>query len=278
MAGIGDQLKSAGKSVSKFAQKATSSVNDWWGEVNAINERRAEVRDLARERDKTLVEMGTKVYTLHRHGKVQNKDLLSDCERIDDIGERIERLEHEIAELKQKSDQAQPRQVEVADDSSVVADEDVDVTTAEAAAEASVGVEPEVEKEATVPCAHAEAAAEGPAEGDESEAPAECEGDEAPSMEPVPGPEAQPETELEAGMPEAHAQEPTEGPADEAGAVDTAGTDVEGVAPEFDAAPHGDASEPEVESEDSPQCAHAGAAAEGPADENEDDRKPGCED
>ncbi|MGM0494433.1 MAG: hypothetical protein ACQER1_15990 [Armatimonadota bacterium] len=273
MAGIGDQLKSAGKNVSKLAQEATGAVTEWWDEVNAINARRAEVRDLAREREKTLVEMGTKVYTLHRHGKVQNKDLLGDCERIDEIGERIDRLEHEIAELKRKADEAGPREVEVSDDSPVVADEDVDVSAAEAPAETEE-IEPEVEKEATVPCAHAQDAAEGPAEGDEAGTPAECEEDEESAAEP----ESEPETDVEGSMREAHADDPTEGPADEAGVVDTAETEVEPVEPQFGASPEGDASEPEVEIEESGRCAHADAAAEGPADEDEPDARPGCED
>lgn len=271
MAGIGDQLKSANKNLSKWAKKTTSAVSEWWDEVNAINERRAEIRDLAREREKLLVEMGTKVYTLHRRGKVQNRDLLSDCERIDDIASHIDRLEEEIAELRRKSAQAQPREIEIEDDSSVVTDEDVDVAAADAA-----DIEPEVEKEATVPCAHAQAAAEGPEAGDEAEAPAECEGDEARTMEPAV--EDTPETDKEAAMPEAHAQEPTEGPADEPGAVDTAATDVEPPEADFEPAPQGDAGEPEVESEDAAPCAHAAAAAEGPADEEDDDARPGCED
>ncbi|MFP4250797.1 MAG: hypothetical protein ACLFU7_14140 [Armatimonadota bacterium] len=311
MAGIGDQLKSAGKNVSKLAQEATGAVSEWWDEVNAINARRAEVRDLAREREKTLVDMGTKVYTLHRHGKVQNKDLLGDCERIDEIGERIDRLEHEIAELKRKSDEAGPSEVEISDESPVVADEDVDVSAAEAPAEAEE-IEPEVEKEEAVPCAHAQDAAEGPAEDDEAGAPAECEdenevaaepapepepkpetesegampeahseapveGEEPPSMEPTPEPEGEPETDVEGSMREAHAEDPTEGSADEAGVADTAKTEVESVEPQFGPAPEGDASEPEVESEESGRCAHADAAAEGPADEDKPDARPGCE-
>ncbi len=277
MAGIGDQIKSAGKNVSKVAQEATGAVSEWWDEVNAINRRRGEIRALGHEREQTLVEMGTKVYTLHRHGKVQNRDLLTDCERIDEIGERIDRLEHEIAELKRRSDEAGPREVEVSDDSPVVADEDVDVSVAEAvtgadaeASEAEPKPEPtpETDVESAVPEAHAEEPVEGPEE----------ESAEAPSMEPVPTPEPTPETDSESAMRDAHAQDPTEGPADEPGAVDTTNTEVEPVEPQFGASPEGDASEPEVESEESGRCAHADAAAEGPADEDQPDTRPGCED
>jgi hypothetical protein len=270
MAGIGDQIKSAGKSISKFAKKTTSGVNEWWGEVNAINERRGEIRNLSREREKLIVEMGTKVYTLHRHNKVQNKDLLGDCERIDTIAEDIERLEQEIAELKAQKAQARPKSVEVQDESPVVGDEDVEAAAAD--------IEPEVEKEATVPCAHAQDAAEGPADEDEGGASVECdEGEpEGPTMEPVP--EDTPETDVESAMPEAHAQDATEGPAGEIDSADPADTEVEDVEPEFEPSPAGDPSEPEVESEDAMPCAHAQDAAEGPADEDEGGARPGCDD
>jgi predicted transcriptional regulator len=264
MAGIGDQIKSANKSVSKWAKKTTSAVSEWWDEVNAVNERRSEIRDLAREREKLLVEMGTKVYTLHRRGKVQNRDLLNDCERIDDIAETIERLEEEIAELKRQKAQARPREVKVSDESGVVGEEDVEASAAEPSAD-----EPEVEKEATPEDAHTQDAAEGPAE--------DVEGEEGPTMAPVSPPEDTPETDKEAAMPEAHSQDSTEGPAGEAGAADTSKTEAEAPEPDFERVPAGDASEPEVESEDAAPCAHAQAAAEGPADEEESDAKPGCD-
>lgn len=276
MAGIGDQIKSASKSVSRFAKKTTSAMSDWWEDVNAVSDRRSEVRDLSRERENLLVEMGTKVYTLHRRDKVQNKDLLSDCERIDEIAAKIERLEDEIAEIKRKKAQAEPKPVEVSDEAPVVGEEDVEV-----AATAPDASEPEVEKEATVPCAHAQDAAEGPADDEESGGSVECEAEEAaesgPTMEPVPEPEDTPETDVESAMPEAHAEDAAEGPEDEAGVTDTARTEVEDVEPEFEPSPVGDASEPEVESEDAEPCAHAQDAAEGPADEDETGARPGCD-
>lgn len=273
MAGIGDQIKSAGKSVSKFANKATSSVNEWWDEVNAINERRGEIRNLSRERERLLIEMGTKVYTLHRHNKVQNRDLLSDCGRIDSIADDIERLEQEIAELKVRKAQARPKPVEVSDDSPVVGDADVEAAAAEMPEDT-----PEVEKEATVPCAHAQDAAEGPADDEEGGASVECDEGEAegPTMEPVP--EDTPETDVESAMPEAHSEDATEGPEDQAGVTDTAETEVEDVEPELGPSPAGDPTEPEVESEDAAPCAHAQDAAEGPADEDETGARPGCDD
>jgi len=206
MAGIGDQIKSANENVSQWAKKTTSAMTEWWQEVNAVTNRRNKIRDLAREREKLIVEMGTKVYTLHRRDKVQNRDLLADCERVDTIAEDIDRIELEITEIKRRKAEAHTQEVAVIDDTPVVADEDIDAPAAGDAdvepevadegadAEASVEDEaeegptmepaevvedtPEVEKEETVPCAHAQAAAEGPEDEEDSDASVECDNEE----------------------------------------------------------------------------------------------------
>jgi hypothetical protein len=198
MAGIGEQIKSANRTVSKWAEKTTSAVSEWWEHLNAIQERRDEVRELARERQKLLVEMGAKVYTLHRRGKVQNRDLLRDCDRMDTIGSDIERLEREITELRRLSMASEPRRVVVEDDTPVVGEEDVEV--------AAVEDTPETDKEATIPCAHAHTAVEGPREGEETaEASVEC------PIEPPAG-DIQQETDKEGAVPCAHAEDAVEGP------------------------------------------------------------------
>ncbi len=197
MAGIGDQIKSANESVSQWAKKTSSVVTEWWQEVNAVTNRRNKIRGLTREREKLIVEMGTKVYTLHRRDKVQNRDLLVDCERVDTIAVDIDRIELEITEIKRRKAEAHPPEVAIIDESPVVADEDVDVSAAEEADTEPEAVEgptmepaafvedtPEVEKEETVPCAHTQAAAEGPEDEQDSDASVECEDDEdAPSDE-----------------------------------------------------------------------------------------------
>lgn len=199
MSGINDQFKSAGKSLSQLLRKTTEVFNERWEELTAIQDRRREVWELAREREKLMGEMGAKVYSLHRRGKVQNRDLLSDCERIDTIGADIERLEHEIEELRRAGTEAQVAEVEVSDDAPIVDDDDIDTEAAEPAAEQPVEFEPEMDKEGTVPCAHAQAAAEGPAEDLDSYASAECEAG-MPTMVPI-------EVEAEAPAEDAEAED-----------------------------------------------------------------------
>lgn len=131
MSGINDQFKSAGKTLSEFLKKTTDHVSERWEELTAIQDRRREAWELAREREKLMVEMGAKVYSLHKRDKVKNRDLLSDCERIDTIGSEIARLEREIEELRREKMQAEAPEVEVSDDTPVVDDEDIDTEAAE---------------------------------------------------------------------------------------------------------------------------------------------------
>ncbi len=132
MSGIDEQFKSASRSLSRLLKRTTDAVSERWEELTAIQDRRREMRQLARERQQLLVEMGTKVYSLHRRGKVQNTDLLTDCEQIDTIADDVERLEREIEELKRQQAGMQPPEADVSDESPVVGEEDIDTAAAEA--------------------------------------------------------------------------------------------------------------------------------------------------
>lgn len=181
MSGINEQFKSAGKNLSRLLTKTTEVLNERWEELTAIQERRREIYELSRERQKLMAEMGAKVYSLHRRGRVQNQDLLSDCERIDGIGTDIERMEHEIEELKRAKSQAEVVTVEVEDDTPVVDDDEIEAEAAQPADEAEPEMipveaeeqepiraepegdpgEPEVIPDETARCAHAQAPVEG---------------------------------------------------------------------------------------------------------------------
>jgi len=88
----------------------------------------------------------------------------------------------------------------------VVADEDVEVAASE-----PVEDTPEVDKEAADPCAHAQDAAEGPADGDEGGAPVECAPVGGPTMEPVVEDTPEDDGEAELGdAPEVDAEDHTE--------------------------------------------------------------------
>ncbi len=188
MAGMKDQLKWVNQSVSGWARRTRSAVGQWWEEVSAVQERRNEIRELARERHQLLTEMGSKVYTLHRKSKVRNVDLLTDCRRIDEIADEIDRLEQEIMELKLRKAASRPKAVEVEDESPVVSEEDV----AEPAAEAP---EPEAAEEAADSGGEVEEAAEAE-EPAQVEEPAEAEEGAEPEEAGEGEDEAQPEAEV----------------------------------------------------------------------------------
>ncbi|MGD9497631.1 MAG: hypothetical protein AB7Y46_15120 [Armatimonadota bacterium] len=208
MSDLNEKVKAMNRSVSRWARRTTTAVSQWWEEVNALQERRSRIRALSRERHQLLLDIGNKVYTLHRKAKVQNRDLLADCERIDRIGADIAQLEREIEEIK-RARAAQPREIEIEDQSPVVAEED---------AEVSVGAAqdtPQVEKELTEPCAHTMTAVEGPADEEADMAPPECPPGQAPALSaPL---EDAPEVEKATLEPPAHGQTAVESPSDDEG-------------------------------------------------------------
>lgn len=142
MSDLSKKIRLMNQQVSRWARRTGNVVSQWWETLNTLQQKRAEIRRLARERQQLLIDMGNKVYTLHRKGKVQNRDLRSDCERIDQISADIARLEQEIEELKRAREEAQPREIPVEDETPVVADEEADVGAApEDAATEEVGAE-----------------------------------------------------------------------------------------------------------------------------------------
>lgn len=167
MSNVNDEMKSANRRLSRWARHTGAIVSRWWEDVSALQERRNEIRRLARERQQLLMDMGAKVYTLHRKGKVQNRDLRADCERIDAIAAEIARLEREIAQIK-RAQSVEPREVELEDDAPVVAPEDADVSAAPDLPEES-------DEEGVAPCPHTPTPAEESV-GDEDDASGpECE-------------------------------------------------------------------------------------------------------
>ena len=170
MSDLNEKVKSTTRQVGRWARRTGNLVGQWWEDVNALQTRRGKIRELARERRQVLINMGNKVYALHRKGKVQNRDLLADCGRIDRIGEDIARLEREIEELKRQAAE-EPGAVEVSDEAPVVGEEDIEASAVEIEVEVEAGAEdtPEVEKEAAEPFAQAEAPAEDPAKADEGD-------------------------------------------------------------------------------------------------------------
>lgn len=66
----------------------------------AIQRLAGQVRKLDRDRRGLYSDIGTKVYALHRQGKVRNQDVLADCDRLDEVLADIAKLRLEIDEVR----------------------------------------------------------------------------------------------------------------------------------------------------------------------------------
>jgi len=126
MSDVKKTLAEMGRQVARWAKTGGSSAAEWWDEKSAIQKRAAQMRKLNRQRREVTVRIGSKVYTLHRRGKVRNRDLLADCRKIDEADAEIERLKAEIEEIQKRKQQAPTKPAELEDDSPVVDESDIE--------------------------------------------------------------------------------------------------------------------------------------------------------
>ncbi|MBC7288613.1 MAG: hypothetical protein H5T86_11355 [Armatimonadetes bacterium] len=106
--------------VGEYLRIGSKRAGEWIDEQAAINQRVRAIRRLRAEQRKMLEIIGSKVYTLHTRGKVRNRDVLQDCQRVDEILGHIERLRREIEEIKSKSRYPQVKLMDVQDDEPLV--------------------------------------------------------------------------------------------------------------------------------------------------------------
>ena len=126
MAEFKKTLAEMGRQVARWAKTGGSSAAEWWDEKSAIQKRAAQMRKLNRQRREVTVRIGSKVYTLHRRGKVRNRDLLADCQKIDEVDAEVERLKAEIEEIRKRKQQAPTEPAELEDHSPVVDESDIE--------------------------------------------------------------------------------------------------------------------------------------------------------
>jgi hypothetical protein len=62
-----------------------------------------QARKLNRDRMAVYGDIGTKVYALHRQGKVRNQDVMADCQRVDAIGDEMARIRQQIEDIRTAS-------------------------------------------------------------------------------------------------------------------------------------------------------------------------------
>ena len=77
--------------------------------------------------------VGKKVYSLHTRGKVRNKDVLSDCVRVDEIGQEIETIHQQIEETRRQAAASEELVVEIEDEAPLTEEAEQEESGAEPA-------------------------------------------------------------------------------------------------------------------------------------------------
>jgi hypothetical protein len=110
--GLRDFFTQAGS----WLRRGSEAAGEWIDDTTAITQRLRTLRKLRGDQQQALRLIGAKVYTLHTLGKVRNKDVLVDCQHIDEILARIERLKKEIEEIKRHSTKPEVKLIKIEDD------------------------------------------------------------------------------------------------------------------------------------------------------------------
>lgn len=71
------------------------------------------IRALKRERSEIVKTIGKKVYFLYTQGNVRNRDVLSDCQRLDEAGQEIETLRQQMEEVRSQAAAGEQLVVEI---------------------------------------------------------------------------------------------------------------------------------------------------------------------
>jgi predicted hydrocarbon binding protein len=113
---IVDSMKRAWTDLRRGARELGETTTDRLQRYRHIQDLNTQIKKARARREELHVLMGRKVYALHKKGKVANKDLLKQCEEIDELVKAMEQCQQEIDRLK-----AEPaeEEVEVTDESPV---------------------------------------------------------------------------------------------------------------------------------------------------------------
>lgn len=97
----------------------------------AMQKLTARIRTLNRERSQLIRSIGKKVYSLHTRGKVRNRDVLSDCLRIDETAQEIEGLRDQIEDLRRQAVAGEELVVDIEDETPITEEAEEEADEAE---------------------------------------------------------------------------------------------------------------------------------------------------
>jgi len=120
MTGWRQRMSEGLQRVVTWIRRGSEAAGEWIDEKAAITSRLRTIRRLRADQQRILSTIGAKVYTLHTRGKVRNRDVLADCQQIDDILAQIERLKKEIEDIKRRSTRPEIQLMAVEDEAPLV--------------------------------------------------------------------------------------------------------------------------------------------------------------
>lgn len=106
-------------------------ITESLGRQGTMQKLAGQIRGLKRARSEVIRTIGTKVYSLHTRGKVRNRDVLSDCRRIDEIGQEIETLQQQIEEMRRQAAAGEELVVEIEDEAPLTEEAEEEEAAAE---------------------------------------------------------------------------------------------------------------------------------------------------
>jgi predicted nucleic acid-binding Zn-ribbon protein len=110
-----DVRKRAGEVAESVSEKLSEVADQAGTEYNIMKIKRA-IGLLESEINELEQRMGKRVYDLHRHGKIDDSELVSVCEEVDGLRKRIDENEEEIERIRQEAEEAEAAAAEDAPD------------------------------------------------------------------------------------------------------------------------------------------------------------------
>ncbi|NSW56354.1 MAG: hypothetical protein HPY44_10080 [Armatimonadetes bacterium] len=98
-----DEAKNIAASLWRKSRESVDSLAATIDQRSEASKISGKMRNLNREREDLVTEMGKKVYALYRRGKVENLDLLAACKRIDEIGKELEAAREALEKLRNEA-------------------------------------------------------------------------------------------------------------------------------------------------------------------------------
>ncbi len=122
MSDFGARMRELGGLLWRKARQGGEAAAEALEQQASIQRLVGQIRKLQRERAQLFSQIGTKVYALHGQSKVRNQDVLVDCERLDAIGQEIDRLRRQIEDIRTASLAQGVQLPEISDDTALTAE------------------------------------------------------------------------------------------------------------------------------------------------------------